>query len=434
MGTYQTGNENRCLSSGLEQLEWKRLLLHAQQVSPLLVGQTHNFAVQPVGEPVFKQQQVWVRADVLPGPDRTSYDIIQEASTRRVLLQMRSADWPMISNASGTLKVLQATLRVQDSDFILDCTDLNTVLVVACPTRSDTSLRVAEFFCGGFAGWSQAAYLMHENGVPLHMSWTIDVDPDCCDMLSCQQHGWREVTCLQELNDLPDKGPFHLSADINWAWWLRAFLHSPIEVACVSPPCQPWSRAGRESGLASSEGSLVLRMIDILGAFQIPLVLFEQVANFPQHPHFDFVMAAWKDAGYKVLWQATLDLVDVLPGHRNRFLLVLGHQSMQKLTPITVGAWHTQRRLNLGMAKIPMPLPPSLKQANTPDSATLAMYMDPYYMPSPRCAGLRPQRPEVFRLRRATDVATTFMAQYQFQHLLPPHMLEKRDYGYFDSS
>ena len=425
MEATQPEYSTRPCYNGIEHLEWKRLLLQAQQISPLLVGQTHNFEVQPVGEPIFKQQQVWIRADALSNAQASDTSGLQDSPTRRVVLQLRSADWPLIKHASGTIKVLQAGVRMHEQDFVLDCTDLRSVLVVACPVRQDTSLRAAEFFSGGFAGWSQAAYLMHTKGVPIHMSWTIDVDPDCKDMLSCQHAEWCEVTNVQELCELPDNQPFHICANINWAWWLRAFLHSPIDVACVSPPCQPWSRAGRESGLHSEEGMLVLRVIDILGAFAIPIVLFEQVANFAQHPHHAFIMQAWQDAGYTILWQSTLDLVDVLPGHRSRFLLVLGHRSLKTQAPLTVGAWHTQRRQNLGMAKVLMPLPPALKQANTPDAATLDIYMDPYFVPSPRCAGLRPQTPEAYRLKKATDVATTFMAQYQFQHLLPPRMLEK---------
>ncbi|CAE7289892.1 Trdmt1 [Symbiodinium sp. CCMP2592] len=423
MGTQTFGNIHRTDLSPLANLEWKRLLQQAQQLSPALEGQVHNFCVQIVGEPIFENSQVKIRADVLSAPAQTGEMVSSESPQRRVLMLLRSADWPMIEAATGVVKLLQAQFRGQDNTYILDCTDMRSVIVTAHSLRHDTTLRAAEFFSGGFAGWSQAAFLLHRNGVPAHMAWTIDVDPDCSDMLA--QPAWLEVSTLQDLYAAQNKPHFHVCADVTWNWWLRAFNFSPIQLACISAPCQPWSRAGSESGVASEEGMLMLRIIDILGVFRTPWVAFEQVANFPDHPHFGFIMNAWSEAGYQILWRASLDLVDVLPGHRKRFLLVLGHRLTASPKAFTVGAWNMEKRLNLGLGKVLIPLPPTLKAANTPDEATMAVYMDPYYIPSPSRPGLRPQRPIDFRLRKATDVASTFMAQYQFQHLLPPHMLEK---------
>ena len=246
----------------------------------------------------------------------------------------------------------------------------------------------------------------------------VDVDPNCCDMLACRRSGWVEASSIEELYAAQDQPHFHICADINQQWWLGAFSSTAIQIACVSAPCQSWSRAGNETGLDSEDGMLILRVIDILGALQTPWVLFEQVANFAKHPHSGFIMSAWDEAGYQVLWGATLDLADVLPGRRNRFLMVLSHRRTSTPKAFAVGAWHTQRRLNLGLAKVLVPLPPSLKAANKPDADTLAMYMDPFYIPSPSRPGLRPQRPVDFRLRKATDVAGTFMAQYEHQHQL----------------
>ena len=56
------------------------------------------------------------------------------------------------------------------------------------------------------------------------------------------------------------------------------------------------------------------------------MVLIEQVANFCKHVHFPLVLHAWSMAGYVVAWQDTLNLLDVLPGQRVRFLLMLRHR------------------------------------------------------------------------------------------------------------
>ena len=154
---------------------------------------------------------------------------------------------------------------------MLGCTGVDAVVVANCVTRQDKCIRVAEFFSGGFAGWSRAVYVLHSNHMPIRMCWTIDSDTDCSEMLRYHHRAWVEATNLEELGPASAAEQFHNCADINTNWWIRALSTSPVDIACISAPCQPWSAAGSEHGLASMDGQLMLRMADILGVFKVPL-------------------------------------------------------------------------------------------------------------------------------------------------------------------
>ena len=280
---------------------------------------------------------------------------------------------------------MQAGLGMEQSHFMVDCLGIDSVVVSSCVVRQGASLEVAEFFCGGFSGWSQAAYILHSHGFPINVAWTIDVDPACSEMLRYQHDPWHEISQLEDLYCTPLQGTVHVCADINTNWWLTLFQTKPVNLVCVcvSAPCQPWSSAGSEQGLESQDGLLLLRAADILGSFSIPVVFLEQVANFPLRPHYTAVMQAWARAGYRIAWQASLNLLDVLPGQRVRFLLVLLQSSCTGIKALNMGAWTTCRRINLGQARAIFALPPQLRQVCTPSAVVLAVYMDPWYVPAP---------------------------------------------------
>ena len=401
-------------------MNWSRLIDIARSISPCMNGVVRNFLVEPFGEPVFQGDRVVVRAHVVPEPGN-----MLPGAAQKVALFLRCSDWTAVMNREGPLKVLQAKVNCDTSQFVLDCTGLESVVVSSCPLYRQTSVKVAEIFSGGFSGWGQAVYVLHSRGVDIELAWTVDVDPECGDMLRYHWDQWQEVTCLDELQQADLSQPFHICADVSNNWWLRAFDRRPINVACVSAPCQPWSGAGSEQGLASADGQLLLRTADVLGAFSVPYVLLEQVAHFQAHPHYNKVLSIWDQAGYVIVWHATLNLLDVLPGQRKRFLLVLRHRSAPIARALNVGTWTTSRRMNLGQARVLFQLPPPMKAACRISDKAMEVYMDPWYVPSPPAPHLKPQTPAKYRLRYERDVAGVFMAQYQFQHELPGHMLDK---------
>ena len=409
-------------SSFIDAWEWKRLCQTCQSLEYLPPGACVNVLVKPFQEPVFQGSRVLTRA------------YLEETQTgapshRRVALVIfRSADWAVVQAAEGPVKVLQSVVSFDGEVPILDCTGPCSAVVAAAKMQDGTVLQVAELFCGGFAGWAQACSVFQGQHVPVHVRWTLDIDPQCADMLRCRATSFREVASLTELDDLPSdcSETFHLCADVNWDWWVRTLGRFPVQVLCVSAPCQPWSRAGTGSGLSSQDGRLLLRAADLAGAHQVPVVLLEQVEYFPKHQQYAEVMRAWAECGYEVMWQHTVNLRDVLPGQRLRHLIVLGRPDAVAPQCIDQGFWAHVRRQSLALAQVMFPLPQDILVSCTPPTDVLSQYMDPWLVPTPPRAGARPQTPVSYRVRGDKDCAGVFMAQYQSQHELPSGMLERQ--------
>ncbi|CAE7258026.1 unnamed protein product, partial [Symbiodinium microadriaticum] len=404
---------------------WDRLQRVAKSLHPGLAGEVINILAVPFDSPIYQGDRILVRAFVASAVG----DVPHPDTAQKVVLVLRSADWLAVETRDGPLHIIAASVSVQSQQFLLDCTGISSVVVTSCNLANDTCVHMAEIFSGGFSGWSQAAYILHQANLPVQTSWTLDVDGACSDMLRHQHECWEEVSDLDGLTWAGDEGVLHLCADVQKNWWLRVFQRRPVNVVCLSAPCQPWSSAGNEQGLGSDEGLLLLRAIDVVGLFRVPIVLLEQVSNFTNHPHFDTVMHAWSVAGYTVQWQATLNLLDILPGQRQRFLMVLAHKCHVGRKQIQPGSWTVDKRINLGQAKVLYDLPPPLLAANLPQPDVLGMYMDPWYVPTPRHAHHAPPSPRRFRIKGATDTAGVFVAQYQFQHELPPAQLQRGIHG-----
>ena len=404
----------------LDFLEWRRLSKICHDLSMVPAGKLVNMVVSPFDAPVFKESEVLVRAKVLVASD------FSDACGQKVVLVLRAADWPAIQDACGPIKVLQAAHKPQQHEAILDCTGPDSAIVSTAAVVQGETLQVAEFFSGGFAGWSQASYIMHRQGVPLHVRWSIDVDPDCWEMQQCSDPCRSQVQSLRDLDLVPTEhqASFHICADVLWGWWVRVLGRFPVQALCVSSPCQPWSRAGGGSGLESTDGQLLLRVADLAAAFEVPVVLIEQVEHFPQHAHFPQVLQAWQQCGYKVCWCRHANLRDVLPCQRNRYLMALCRTGSVAKHTIDPGYWALVRTQSLAIADIPFALPPDIRAQCQLSQETMQQYMDPWLVPTPRRAGAKPPRPAQYRVKSPGDCAGVFVAQYQFQHELPPNMLE----------
>ena len=87
-------------------------------------------------------------------------------------------------------------------------------------------------------------------------------------MIKCREPAAQFVRSPQELGEAISLQAdiMHVSADMQWNWWMRCFLHMPVQLVVANPPCQPWSSAGHESGLVSQECQLMLRLIDVVSA------------------------------------------------------------------------------------------------------------------------------------------------------------------------
>ena len=259
---------------------------------------------------------------------------------------------------------------------------------------------------------------------PVDIAWTVEADHRCEPSQTCIHPQAKVVSSLEELQAVTAQhtGPLHIRADVTHSWWQSAFLTSPISIATVSAPCQPWSTAGRESGLSCQDGRLLLHLARVCGQRAIPVVVIEQVAGFPHHAHYEQVLSAWRQEGYAMICRGTVNLHDVLPSSRSRFLTVLAHVSVPEAPGLAQFVWPERCVSTIDQSHAIFDLPPQLFAASVLDADTLQVYLDPQFMPGkfrnhPRAG------PAQHRLITGSQVATCFMAQYGFSHKLPLDLL-----------
>ena len=408
-------------------VEWRRLSQTAVQISPFMLGQINNFVVMPYGEPIQGDGFKYVRAMcIAAGALRTEED-------RKVLLKIRNIDWQLVRWSGKPLKVLQAQLDAVPEwrSPVIDCTGVETVLVSHIEVGQPEVLRVAEFFAGGFQGWTQAAYVMHTLGAPVSVAWGVEKSPVCQHMQQVMTPSHRVVGSLDELDKL-DPGcpsPVMIQGDVADNWWLRIMGIRPTNTWAISAPCQPWSHAGRSSGLSSPVGLLMLRIADLAATFQPRLLLFEQVSGFATHKDCQVVLQAFHGAGYSIAWKATLELADLMPCQRSRHLLVFSLRDKQIMPPATF-AWPFNRPTSLRQQKALFELPEDLWNQCVPSPQVLSQYLDPKLMPA-RSAGYVVRDPVKHRIKGPDQIASCFLAQYSFGHQLPRDLLEAK--GLFGS-
>eukprot|EP00439_Symbiodinium_sp_Y106_P041245 s380_g5.t1 len=347
------------------------------------------------------------------------------APGQRVLVAVSEAIYQSVVVHSSTIRVLQARVLSGSELPIIDtCSGLALVAGAVLLQRTEV-IEVAELFCGGFNGWSQGLRILRTFGYDCRMKWLLDTAEECFEGSRQVNPGLRKVyTQEQLLEQCFDTDPCFVCASLEHTWWAQGMAITQPQVACVSAPCQPWSVGGQGSGLEDAEGRLLLHLFGQLSALQTPVVVMEQVPGFRHHPHYDQVCQAWQDAGYVEAWSGILDLIEIAPVTRKRFLLVLVRQGLE--FPKLVLEWPIlPRRPTIGSHDCILRLPYTMHADCVVPDQVLAIYLDPWFMPPSRHPQQRQQSPQSFRLRGPSDRAACFVAQYHFQHELSERTLER---------
>ncbi|CAE7242092.1 unnamed protein product [Symbiodinium sp. CCMP2592] len=224
----------------------------------------------------------------------------------------------------------------------------------------------------------------------------------------------------------PDEGPILLLANVEHSWWHKIWHTKPPHILACSPPCQPWSEAGHGSGLESADGRLLLQLASIMRVVRVKVVCLEEVVGFSRHADYPAVMQAWHEAGYRRLFESTLQLSEVLPTRRPRSMFVFVHESvsMEETLKFRNCMWQPVRRPSLGgMRAIFEHLPEPLLRPCLLTPELLQVYLDPWFLPLGQGTSALDARR--YRLCSPAQQARCFMACYHRQHELPAGMLTR---------
>ena len=382
---------------------------------------------------VFCSEDVLVRATILQHMQTVlaSGDVVPvqvDHPCRKAVLRLRSADWATLGAHCDFIRALWTQVRVSGEVVIVDTTVGAAFLAGDVCLRDDTTLQIAEIFCGGFAGWTQAAWQVNATGHPVRAAWLLDLEDAVQAPLEHLIPDLSTVASASELQACADHtNPLLLLANFEHTWWHRVWASMPPDIVTASPPCQPWSSAGSQSGLSSPDGRLILLLISVLQVVRVPVVCLEEVPGFCQHQDFPVIMSAWEASGYTCVYREEVQLAEVAPTWRKRCLMIFVHKVRlpEATSVLTAQHWWPVGRPSLfGMRAYFKVLPADLLRHCVIAADVLQQYLDPWYLPPgvPHCGDAARK----FRLCTPSQQARTFMAAYHRQHLLPPGMLEKR--------
>ena len=158
-----------------------------------------------------------------------------------------------------------------------------------------------ELFAGGGAWGIGAKHL------GWHIAAAFDIDPDCVAIYNRNVGEHASLLNLAEVSNWP------------------LVLDSKASMVLGSPPCPPWSRAGKELGFQDSRSHLMCVFLLLTWLLQATHFGLEQVASFAtfgQGSDLRLWTALWAIAGFDLVFE-TVSAHHLLPIRRDR-LLVLG--------------------------------------------------------------------------------------------------------------
>lgn len=147
----------------------------------------------------------------------------------------------------------------------------------------------------GLGGWSQGAALCG-----LLTTLCIEIDPEAAQACG-KSLGWSILSLPEAYHalqhgTLPKK--FVLQADANSLGALYFVGLHGSALWLISPPCQPWSKAGNQRGLENEGGQAFVTTIIDAAMMGASMVLAENVPGFPSHKDYKHVINFAKQAGW----------------------------------------------------------------------------------------------------------------------------------------
>ena len=197
--------------------------------------------------------------------------------------------------------------------------------VMSLPDTISEKYSLIELFAGGFAGWSQAACVLQKLGVAWESTVAVELDKCigqmyanncCCEIIDADDINF----CMSNSLTAERKGSILFRGSVCDRGFTKLVPWMHRQVATISSPCPPWTKASVKDGLNHPEGQLFPFTAAELRFLRPDVIAAEQVETFRSHEHFQGVIDAFKWAGYQLIWETCSDLKDVSPITRKRWL------------------------------------------------------------------------------------------------------------------
>ena len=175
---------------------------------------------------------------------------------------------------------------------------------------------IAEGFAG-IGGWSHGSKILGKEPVLM-------VEHDEQTAFACA-YTWKipamypsEVVHSIQHDNLPDR--FVLIADMNSVICQVVAAVMKVSTWLWSPPCQPWSKAGKQSGVNSPEGVAFVHAIMGLRLSKPKCVNIENVPGLIDHRDYQHLRYVFDKVGYQIACSTVDKVHPLLPIFRKRWL------------------------------------------------------------------------------------------------------------------
>lgn len=316
-----------------------------------------------------------------------------------------------------------------NADFRFD--DVSYWLWVNQKVHNPPTVKILEFFSGAFGGWKSASHHLAKRCANNFSYQMVAVEHDLNAAIA---YAIGHASLLTKVGKDMPVNLFNRS-DENWVAWgdvldaslLQAVCHWQPQIVTLSPPCQPWSGAGKTKGLEVIDGMIFPQTLLACRWIRPQVILIEEVAGFMGHRHKGSVLKILPLMGYKICWQKTIDMKDHCLSSRNRWLCcavrLYAELSMQVFQP-----WPKQTDLHRFEVFMPDLQHDTQLQ---PTAEAIRIASDPRFL---KFTFKRMSKEETLKCRiyePGTELPT-FMAMYGRQHCLDESMFFKSGYlGFF---
>lgn len=279
------------------------------------------------------------------------------------------------------------------------------------------TIQKGELFCGGFSGWTQASIFLNETTVPISSVFAIDKHHEAIRTFARSYAKGDYVRNADEAIHVAstkfdvEHDSLMIHGDVLEGWWVQ--FVPILDVLAMSPPCPSWSQAHVAYGLMREDGFLTIEAMLKATLLRPKVIAFENVAGMPQHPHYQILLEVFAWLGWQVTWKAKIDLEEVLPHQRERFLLTLLRSDIDGKPSFQFQHWSRKQGLSFESCDI-LRARDCLSHGHVPPmtSDILRTYLHPRFVPGN--SQDTPKGAKAFRLKRPDQSCSCILAHYGF--------------------
>lgn len=207
-------------------------------------------------------------------------------------------------------------------------------------------------------------------------------------------------------------------------WWLTFAYKMQTQVVAMSPPCPPWSNAGSGGGLCKPDGCILLISVLVMCFLCPRMWTGENVSALRahQHCHWPVIAAAIKWSGFDLAWTSCMDLLDHIPQHRDRLLMIARNcrdEDLENHRPIS---WPIAPKQSLDSYGALLVLGGFWKTQSELTREEVVLYLDPKHAPNSfQGTQSKKARKDVaqYRLKTGDDTVAFILTSYGRPHSVP---------------